>query len=243
METQIRELEPWYHKVTLPDGSVTPGKIDTARKFDIFSECLPKDLSGTSVLDLGCSSGGLSLAYALRGAEVTGIDSKCREVEQARFLFDSCGLAGSFHQDDVMNAWRYGRFDIVNACGLLYHLPYPVLFLDQLSYVCKNQLILATRISPEEGELMNLERNASHGNWWFPTEDCVLNLLTIAGFEGTRVISVNGDRSNMFCTATTGTNNWELHDSENLLELLIAKRSPSGERIVGSSERNDLPKP
>lgn len=241
IQESVRRLGPWYHSVSLSDGSVTPGKIDAEKKFDIFSSALPGNLSKFSVLDLGCSSGGLSLEFAKRGAQVTGIDSKKREIDQAKFVFDNCGFEGNFYRDDVMNAWKYGHFDIVNACGLLYHLPYPMLFLDQLSVICRKQLILATRISPRLDDSMELMRSESRGNWWFPTERCVLKMLAISGFVGSRVLAFNKDRSNMFCSADAPNSAPVLTEDRDLFQMLVDARSPSGERIVGPSDKNDLP--
>ncbi len=238
-QNTVESLSPWYHKVRLGDGTVTPGKIDTAEKFKIFSAALPPDLSGKSVIDLGCSSGGLALEYAAMGASVTGIESKALEVDQATFIFESYGYDGRFYRDDVMNAWRYGSFDIVNASGLLYHLPYPLMFLDLLSFVCVEQLILATRIAPDAGAKMDLMRPTGPGNWWFPTEECVVQMLKLAGFSEISVLSVNGDRSNLFCSARPPAH--DISDIADPFQHLIDMRSPTGPRIIGSSDSNDLP--
>lgn len=181
------------------------------------------------------------MEYAKKGARVTGIDSKKLEVDQASFVFESYGFQGVFHQDDVMNAWKYGQFDIVNACGLLYHLPYPMLFLDLISLICRKHLILSTRISPEMNGSMELMRQETHGNWWFPTEECVGRMTMLAGFTDLVILSVNGDRSNLFCSARGRTNLRELSETENAFEYLIESRSPSGRRIIGASARNDFP--
>jgi SAM-dependent methyltransferase len=75
-------------------------------------------LAGRTVLDVGCGTGFFTAYYLERGARVTGLDIAPVAVErlaarhpEARFL-----LA------DVSEAEISGRFDIVNAFDVLYHI-------------------------------------------------------------------------------------------------------------------------
>ncbi len=76
------------------------------------------DPAGRAVLDVGCGTGFFTAFYLERGASVTGLDIAPVAVErltarhpQARFL-----LA------DVSDAALTGRFDVVNAFDVLYHI-------------------------------------------------------------------------------------------------------------------------
>ncbi len=76
------------------------------------------DPRGRSVLDVGCGSGFFTAFYLSRGARVTGLDIAPVSIERltrrhpgARFV-----LA------DVSEAPVEGRFDLVNAFDVLYHI-------------------------------------------------------------------------------------------------------------------------
>ena len=76
------------------------------------------DPRGRPVLDVGCGTGFFTAFYLSRGADLTGIDIAPTSIErlrqrhpQARFL-----LA------DVGEAPVEGRFDLVNAFDVLYHI-------------------------------------------------------------------------------------------------------------------------
>lgn len=76
------------------------------------------DPRGRSVLDVGCGSGFFTNFYLERGAQVTGIDIAPTSVErlsqrhpQARFVLG-----------DVSETPLAGRYDLVNAFDVLYHI-------------------------------------------------------------------------------------------------------------------------
>jgi hypothetical protein len=54
---EFTELAPWYHRIDLGDGLVTPGTRNQGLVFDLYRELLPSDLSGLTVLDLGANAG------------------------------------------------------------------------------------------------------------------------------------------------------------------------------------------
>jgi ubiquinone/menaquinone biosynthesis C-methylase UbiE len=59
------------------------------------------DVAGKRVLELGCGGGQCSVAFALRGARVTGIDFAARQLAFARALATKHGVAVDFLQHDV----------------------------------------------------------------------------------------------------------------------------------------------
>uniref|UniRef100_A0A832MK55 Class I SAM-dependent methyltransferase n=1 Tax=Eiseniibacteriota bacterium TaxID=2212470 RepID=A0A832MK55_UNCEI len=76
------------------------------------------DPRGRRVLDVGCGTGFFTRHYLARGASVTGVDIApvsverlARELPEARFV-----LA------DVSESVPEGRYDIVNAFDVLYHI-------------------------------------------------------------------------------------------------------------------------
>ena len=141
MATALRErveaLAPWFHNIDLGDGVETaPDHFlgDYPRfKFASFADALPADLSGKSVLDIGCNAGFYSVEMKRRGAaRVLGIDADERYLEQARLVSDALGFQNvEFRRLDVYDVGAIGeRFDLVVFMGVLYHLRHPLLALD-----------------------------------------------------------------------------------------------------------------
>ena len=75
---RIGELGPWFHNIELGGVATAPDHFlgDYPRvKWRKFSEALPLDLAGRTVLDIGCNAGFYSIEMKRRGAErVVGID-------------------------------------------------------------------------------------------------------------------------------------------------------------------------
>ena len=76
------------------------------------------DPRGKSVLDVGCGTGFFTEWYLMRGGRVTGLDIAPISIERLRVRFP----AARFQLADVSEADLEGRFDIVNAFDVLYHV-------------------------------------------------------------------------------------------------------------------------
>jgi SAM-dependent methyltransferase len=80
------------------------------------------DVRGKRVLDVGCASGGLSEAFAERGARVVGIDLNPRLIERAR---ERLGSRAEFRVADIacpLSFLEAGTFDLVAASLVLHYL-------------------------------------------------------------------------------------------------------------------------
>jgi SAM-dependent methyltransferase len=75
-------------------------------------------LRGARVLDVGCGTGFFTDFYLGQGADVTGLDIAPTSVERLRQLFPQA----RFLLADVSEAEIEGRFDVVNAFDVLYHI-------------------------------------------------------------------------------------------------------------------------
>ena len=75
------------------------------------------EVAGKELLHLQCHFGLDSLAWARRGARVTGVDFSERAVQQARLLAAETGLDGRFVVSDVVDlpANLEGDFDVVST--------------------------------------------------------------------------------------------------------------------------------
>ncbi|WP_157536657.1 class I SAM-dependent methyltransferase [Kitasatospora mediocidica] len=67
---------------------------------DILLDCLPVELSGRSILDLGCGEGIITRALAARGARVTGIDPSPRMIEHAQAAERNLSTGACYAIDD-----------------------------------------------------------------------------------------------------------------------------------------------
>ena len=76
------------------------------------------DPRGKRVLDVGCGTGFFTAYYLGRGAEVTGIDIAPTSIERLRARHPEA----RFVLGDVADAPLPGRYDVVNAFDVLYHI-------------------------------------------------------------------------------------------------------------------------
>lgn len=148
LRRQIEALGPWFHNLRIGGIETAPDHFlgdYPAFKFARFAEALPDDLSGKSVLDIGCNAGFYSIEMKRRGAtEVIGIDSDDRYLAQARFAAHALGFEDiSFRNLSVYDVGRLGRrFDVVIFMGVLYHLRHPLLALDLIREHVAGDLML-----------------------------------------------------------------------------------------------------
>ncbi|WP_346290934.1 class I SAM-dependent methyltransferase [Sphaerothrix gracilis] len=97
------------------------------RKQRCIAACLAQvDLSGQSVLDIGCGTGFFVDWYLRRGANVCGIDITSISVERLQQAY-----SGEFYTQDITAAdyvLADRTFDIVNMWDVIYHIVEPQRF-------------------------------------------------------------------------------------------------------------------
>ena len=209
---RIEELSPWFHNMELDGIRTAPGHFlgdYPADKFRNFSSELPEDLTGRTVLDIGCNAGFYAIDMKRRGAErVVGIDEDDRYLEQARLACEVTGCEVELRKLSVYDVARLGeKFDVVLFMGVLYHLRHPLLALDLLhEHVTRDMLVFQSlqRGSEEVAELQPdydfeqtdqfhhpgypklhfVEREYAHDwtNWWIPNRACSEAMLRAAGY-------------------------------------------------------------
>lgn len=162
----IEELGPWFHNIDLHDGITTaPDHFlgDYPRfKFATFEDVLPADLSGKSVLDIGCNAGFYSVEMKRRGAErVVGIDSDERYLAQARFACAELGFEGiEFRNMSVYDVAALGeKFDFVVFMGVLYHLRHPLLALDLIREHVAGDMMLFQTLQQGSNDVLAVPEN------------------------------------------------------------------------------------
>src|SRR5918911_1207350 len=155
----IEKLRPWFHCIDLGQGLKTKTEsavgepVEHPRPtWEFVRRHLPADLSGKSLLDVGCNAGFYSFEARRRGAaRVLGVDAQRHLVRQARFCARALQADGvEFEKMSVydLDPRAVGQFDVTLALGLVYHLKHLVLALEKLFTVTKELLILETAIFP-----------------------------------------------------------------------------------------------
>jgi tRNA (mo5U34)-methyltransferase len=137
LDARIKELGPWFHNLRLDGIETAPEHPlgDYPRfKWEGFRDVLPADLTGKTVLDIGCNAGFYAIEMARRGADrVVGIDSDPRYLAQAALAAKVEHAPIELHQMSVYDVGTLGeRFDLVIFMGVFYHLRHPLLALDLL---------------------------------------------------------------------------------------------------------------
>jgi tRNA (mo5U34)-methyltransferase len=162
LREQVAALGPWYHNIDLGDGVQTApehflGDYPRA-KFAGFAQAIP-DVTGKSVLDIGCNAGFYSVEMLRRGASrVVGIDSDDRYLAQARFATATLGFDQvEFRNLSVYDVAQLGeRFDLVIFMGVLYHLRHPLLALDLIREHVAGDLMLFQTMQQGSDELADV---------------------------------------------------------------------------------------
>src|SRR4051794_13122468 len=135
IEQRVRSLGQWFHNIDLRGVKTAPehflGDYPNI-KWRSFEDAIDADLTGKTVLDIGCNGGFYSMEMKRRGAErVLGIDFDDDYLAQARFAAEVLGFDIEFRKLSVYDVGALGeRFDVVIFMGVLYHLRHPLLALD-----------------------------------------------------------------------------------------------------------------
>jgi 2-polyprenyl-3-methyl-5-hydroxy-6-metoxy-1,4-benzoquinol methylase len=139
VETLLASGTFGYQKIDLPYGLATDGDDRSVTAQQIF----PDDLTGRTVLDLGCNTGYFCFEAIRRGAaRVVGYDHSRSAIRKARLLADCLGVKVEFEVRDL-NAFKVAeKFDYVLCLNVLHHLDNPLLVIDQMIAVTRERLVL-----------------------------------------------------------------------------------------------------
>ena len=209
---RAQALGPWFHNIDLEGVATAPDHFlgdYPALKWRRFAHAVPTDLTGKTVLDIGCNGGFYALEMKRRGAaRVLAIDHDPDYLKQARFAAEVTGLDIEFAQVSVYDVGALGeRFDLVLFLGVLYHLRHPLLALDLIrEHVARDLFLCQSMQRGDSGEepleedypfaetaiferptyphLSFVEHRYAGDctNWWVPNRACMKAMLRSAGF-------------------------------------------------------------
>lgn len=209
---QINVLGKWFHNIDLRGVPTAPGHFlgdFPSIKWRQIAPLIPDNLTGATVLDLGCNGGFYSIEMKKRGADrVLGVDVDDRYLAQARFAAHTLGLEIEFEKRSVYDADEIpGQFDYVFFMGVFYHLRYPLFALDKIIKKVKGRLIFQTMVRgslaspalredynfwnqevfdhPDFPRMYFIEKSYAGDptNWWIPNHGAVEGMLRSSGLE------------------------------------------------------------
>jgi SAM-dependent methyltransferase len=155
---EVRDLlSPWKHNIPLPHEVYTaacPDYYPAHREImRVVNDRLGGNWSGRRIIDIGCNEGYFSIECALHGAEVLGIDGKLLNIRKCEFVRSVLGVQrADFALGDAMKVTResHGRFDVILALGLIYHLDDPYTFLSNIARLCDGFVVIDTHVVLED---------------------------------------------------------------------------------------------
>ena len=213
IRSEVQQLGQWFHNLRLGGVMTAPDHFlgdYPNQKWRRFAHAIPQDLSGKTVLDVGCNAGFYSIEMKRRGAtRVLGIDHDEHYLAQARFAAKVSGVDIEFQTMSVYDvADLREQFDLVLFLGVLYHLRHPLLALDLLhDHVVSDLMVMQTMLrgstsvravendypfeetamfqDPGFPKMCFVENSYSHDptNWWIPNKSCVEAMLRSSGFS------------------------------------------------------------
>lgn len=206
-------LGQWFHNIDLHGVKTAPTHFlgdYPAQKWRRFAEAIPSDLTGRSVLDIGCNAGFYSIEMKRRGADrVLGLDWDESYLAQARFAAKVLDLDIEYRKLSVYDVGCLNdRFDLVLFMGVLYHLRHPLLALDLIREHVAGDVMVFQSMQRGSREVLPLEEDYPFSetaifhetsfpklhfiekryaddptNWWVPNRACTEAMLRSAGFE------------------------------------------------------------
>ena len=213
IQRRVEALGPWFHNMDVGGVRTAPDHFlfdYPNEKYQRFAKALPADLTGKSVLDIGCNGGFYSMEMKRRGAaRVLGVDWDEHYLAQARFAAEVADLEIEFAKLSVYDVGALEeRFDLVIFMGVLYHLRHPLLALDLIREHVAGDLLLFQSmlrgshvVTPLEDDydikktamfarsgfprmhFIEKKYSGDETNWWIPNRACAEAMLRSAGFD------------------------------------------------------------
>lgn len=183
----------YFHRIKLPDGSYTPGIVNHGPDGGDWPTTrfgLPEDLSGKSVLDIGCYDGFFSFEAERRGAKIiVPVDKDVRTTFRS-----VAGRLGSSLVNDMLDIEQpypiemIGTFDVVLLYGVLYHVKCPLDVMDNLSLATASDgmCLVETAISNITGAPVLEYRPGFDNdptNYFYPNKEWMELAATRVGFN------------------------------------------------------------
>ena len=147
---------------------------------------LREPLGLKTALDVGCGLGYFSGLLRSIGLDVTAVDGRTENAEEAARRNPGVRFRAYNAEDPTIR--ELGKFDLVFCFGLLYHLENPLLSIRHLHAMTGRLLLVEAVVYPGDEPIMALVDEASTEDQglahfaFYPTEACLEKMLYRAGF-------------------------------------------------------------
>jgi SAM-dependent methyltransferase len=139
-----------------------------------------------TAVDMGCGLGHFSGLLQSLGFEVTGVDGRRENVEEAAHRNSNVSFRTANVEDPGVRS--LGTFDLTFCFGLLYHLENPLLAIRHLHALTKSLLLAESVICQgDEPSMVLVDEAVSEDQGlehiaFYPTEACLIKMFYRAGF-------------------------------------------------------------
>jgi tRNA (mo5U34)-methyltransferase len=185
----------WYQRIPLGDGYETPGEDTfTTQKLSMLE--IPADLTGKSVLDIGCSEGFFAREVERRGAShIVGIDTAPGLSDKNALLKEITGSRFEFREQTVSDLApeTSGIFDLIIFLSVFQHLDFPFQALNLISAVTGVTAIMEVPVAVslandpafQQAPFAIMRRSGKGRRIFLPNESMLFEMLLDAGFSST----------------------------------------------------------
>jgi tRNA (mo5U34)-methyltransferase len=251
----------WHQGWDIFPGQRTPGRSPVEVAMNLTG--VPSDLSGKRVLDIGAWNGCTSFECERRGArEVVALtlESPDDGFNQLKAVLQSTRshfVRGTIYDLDPRTLQT---FDIVLCFGVIYHLRYPVLGIDNLRRITRGTLHIETHLLDnclvEPGQkapvsLSKIDKRLSEAslmqfypgkelygdgsNWFSPSMSALVGLISTAGFS-VETTTIRADRGFLRARSAAGRPRFLQFDSDFATYEGSLYRDSGLERLFGPIE-------
>jgi len=187
---RIGAVSHWEHTINF-HGITTPGRISQETE-DWIAQCLPADMRGRRVLDIGAWDGYYSFLCEQRGADVTAIDISPKHREGFDAAKEILQSQAKYYIISVYDIEKLeGMFDYVLFFGVLYHLLHPILALQKIREKCEGKLFLESSyiLTPSSTARFVWTESEDPTMYWRFSATCLKRMCKLAGFKDVKVIA------------------------------------------------------
>jgi len=203
VKNKLVELKTsWWHTFDFGNDIVAQGKSG-AQGWKLDN--LPKSYTGKRVLDIGCADGFFSFDAESKGAkEVIMIDHVIRPTRVLMEELLETNVKFILSKTDDFYTNITGKFDVILFMGVLYHLRYPLLGLEQVASLLNNngeiylETLIDSKIEFPGMRFIEGDFGGATNNWWNPSISCVLALMRSVGLTNEELKSTNREKTRAF---------------------------------------------